>query len=374
MPSGQVYLEGCLDLIRQHAANGIQTELRWIPAHQGVAGNEIVDRHAKEAALEPQGPQNPDNRYVRLAAAAKRRIRRKAKAEWATSWVAEKTGRPTKRLIELPTKKTLEYWSDLRKATASVLMQLRTGRIGLAAYLHRINPRDSTRCSCDLGNQTISQVLLECPLLQDERNWPQKSARRDGDTFLTYKTHFRSWNRTVSQWGGDPTDKAVFLRGIREIREETFTPHIIRGSFRKRGIYPFNPDLVVKPLTEREEREFVPLEGFDQISEDDARGKLPQPSRECRDISVALSSSSIEEPNTPRSVKKSFQKLLKVAQSPTDLAERVQKMERRITRLEDATVPRFEELILKDSLLAKVNRVRNEYTMMMNSFARCSSL
>jgi hypothetical protein len=119
---------------------------------------------------------------------------------------------------------------------------------------------------------------------------------------------------------------------------------------------------VVKPLTEREEHEFVPLEGFDQIFEDDARGKLPQPSRECRDISVALSSSSIEEPNTPRSVKKSFQKLRKVAQSPTDLAERVQKIERRITRLEDATVPRFEELILKDSLLAKVNRIRNEYT------------
>jgi hypothetical protein len=54
----------------------------------------------------------------------------------------------------------------------------------------------------------------------------------------------------VSQWGGDPTDKSVFLRGIREIRDETFTKKIIRGSFRKRGIYPFNPDLVVKPLTE----------------------------------------------------------------------------------------------------------------------------
>ena len=171
MPSGQVYLEGCLNLIRRHAANGIQTELRWIPAHQGVVGNESVDQHAKEAALEPQGPQNPENRYVRLAAAAKRRIRREAKAEWERSWVTEKTSRPTKRLIELPTKKTLEYWSDLRKATASILMQLRTGRIGLAAYLHRINRRDSARCSCDLGNQTVSHILLECPLLQDERHW-----------------------------------------------------------------------------------------------------------------------------------------------------------------------------------------------------------
>ena len=49
-------------------------------------------------------------------------------------------------------------------------MQLRTGRIGLSAYLHRINRRDSARCGCDLGNQTVIHVLLECPLHQDERD------------------------------------------------------------------------------------------------------------------------------------------------------------------------------------------------------------
>lgn len=113
-----------------------------------MAGNELVDRHAKEAALEPQGLEKPDNQYIRLAAAAKRHIRREAKAEWEKPWITEKTSRPTKRLVELPTKKTLEFWSDLQKATALILMQLRTGRIGLAAYLHRINRRESARCSC----------------------------------------------------------------------------------------------------------------------------------------------------------------------------------------------------------------------------------
>jgi hypothetical protein len=54
---------------------------------------------------------------------------------------------------------------------------------------------------------------------------------------------------------------------------------------------------VVKPLTEREEREFIPLEGFDQVFGDNARGIQPQssqPSREGRDISPTISSSSIE--------------------------------------------------------------------------------
>jgi hypothetical protein len=171
LPSGQVYLEGCLDLIRRHAANGNRTQLRWIPAHQGVAGNELVDRHAKEAAQEPEGSQIPNNRYIRLAAAAKRRIRREAKIEWEKSWITEKTSRPTKRSVELPTKKTLEYWTGLRKATTSILMQLRTGQIGPAAYLNRINRCESARCGCELRNQTINHILLECPLIQEERNW-----------------------------------------------------------------------------------------------------------------------------------------------------------------------------------------------------------
>ena len=64
----------------------------------------------------------------------------------------------------------------------------------------------------------------------------------------------------------------MFLRGIRDIRDTVFTPYIIRGSFRKRGIYPFNPDLIVKPLSDREEREFILLRGFDLINSANARG------------------------------------------------------------------------------------------------------
>lgn len=146
---------------------------------QGVTRNEIVDQHAKEAALEPQGSQKPDNLYIRLATAAKRRIRREEKPN------GQHHGSQRKRaaLIELP-KKTPEYWSDLRKATASILMQLRTVRIGLAPYLHR---RESVRRSCNLGNQTVSYMLPECPLLQDERNW-MRNARS-----------LRRWNRSSTR-------------------------------------------------------------------------------------------------------------------------------------------------------------------------------
>ena len=97
-------------------------------------------------------------------------------------WAKEATSRPTKRLIEAPTKKTLEYWSGLRKATGSILMQLRTGRIGLGAYLNRINRRETARCDCDLGSQTVTHVLLECPLHQDERDWMRSALSDKGIT------------------------------------------------------------------------------------------------------------------------------------------------------------------------------------------------
>jgi hypothetical protein len=63
------------------------------------------------------------------------------------------------------TKKLLEYWSGLRKAT--VMLQLWTRKISFASYLRKVSRRETARCSCDLGNQTIGHVLPQCPLLID---------------------------------------------------------------------------------------------------------------------------------------------------------------------------------------------------------------
>ena len=50
-----------------------------------------------------------------------------------------------------------------------MLIQLRTGIIGLAEYLSKIKRKDSPRCQCDMGNQSVRHVLLECPLLEEQR-------------------------------------------------------------------------------------------------------------------------------------------------------------------------------------------------------------
>ncbi|KAJ6136655.1 hypothetical protein N7512_001815, partial [Penicillium capsulatum] len=139
MPSGQIFLPHMLYVLRKLEEQGACVEFRWIPAHSGID------------------------------AAAKRQVRANSKAEWETTWRQTKTARRIKRIIEMPTKKVLDYWRGLRKATTSVMIQLRTGKIGLAGYLAKIKARESPRCVCGFGFETLEHVLY-CDRWVDERN------------------------------------------------------------------------------------------------------------------------------------------------------------------------------------------------------------
>jgi hypothetical protein len=153
--------------------------------------NEEADKRAKAAAELGKAAQG-SGKQCKLASAAKRAIRQKAVDEWADAWKKTKVAAPTRRLLKAPTRKSRKLYLGLRKAHSSVLIQLRTGRIGLNQYLHKIGIAESEDCTCGEEVQSPRHILLECRVLVSLRNemWKKiemkvKRARLDFDALVS---------------------------------------------------------------------------------------------------------------------------------------------------------------------------------------------
>jgi ribonuclease HI len=155
----------------------IPIEIRWIPAHVGVPGNETADVEAKLAATggrvengaDQPHPEGSASGRVLLAATAKRRVRRRIKERWAQEWAKERTGKPNQRLVKVPDKKVLRLFDSLSKPYTSILIQMRSMRIALNHFLYKIKAVESDECYCSEGSQTPRHILMQCPLYADLR-------------------------------------------------------------------------------------------------------------------------------------------------------------------------------------------------------------
>jgi hypothetical protein len=62
----------------------------------------------------------------------------------------------------LPRQHTRKLYNTFNRREASVLVQLRTGMIGLNRYLHRISATESGQCMCGQAMESIQHFLFQC--------------------------------------------------------------------------------------------------------------------------------------------------------------------------------------------------------------------
>ena len=163
------------DMVRRQFRH-ISLTIRWVPGHEGVAGNEEADRLAKKAVEEgssaarrlPAPLRKPIPRSKQAAArAVNDTLKVRARRVWRVS-----PRRPRMDDIDktMPSAKFLQLTEGLSRHKASLLIQLRSGHAPLQAHLFRMRKADSATCpGCGRERETVQHYLMICPAYRDQR-------------------------------------------------------------------------------------------------------------------------------------------------------------------------------------------------------------
>jgi len=144
--------------MRRH--HQLQLTLRWVPGHEGVAGNERADREAKRAARALSSPEDDLPACLRdPLPISVSKVRQTFTSHF----------RSNLRTLSCPSP----------RPHASLLIQLRSGHAPLQQYLHRIRRTPSSICpSCHAAKETVRHFLLDCPTYRRQREALTRSLGR----------------------------------------------------------------------------------------------------------------------------------------------------------------------------------------------------
>ncbi|KAJ2898375.1 hypothetical protein MKZ38_003966 [Zalerion maritima] len=132
-------------------------------------------------------------------------MQRDWKARWEAVKEAEGPQRRRNEPADIPefTDRSLRKYKTLRKHESSALTQIRTGKIGLKAFLFQCRVPDviTPYCGCG-GRETAAHVILYCPQLARQRDGLNRDLRRPLRTRrdLEEATSENGPAQTVARW------------------------------------------------------------------------------------------------------------------------------------------------------------------------------
>jgi ribonuclease HI len=166
---GAYLLKAIAQITEELQQSGLPVEIRWIPAHTGIWGNEQADKAAKEAtgwreggATGPRAAE-PAELWA-LRSTLKTWTHKHVHKAWQDKWANESRGRVCFRYTPKPTKKVLQLHTKLNKRQSALLIGLRTEKIATKHFLfkQRVPGVTDDRCPCGQGRQTVLHILLRC--------------------------------------------------------------------------------------------------------------------------------------------------------------------------------------------------------------------
>jgi ribonuclease HI len=151
-------------------------KMTWTPGHVGINGNERADEEAKKAAGGEHSAASNLPLLLRKPLPISRSATRKSyKAK--TKKILESRLQRSKQMEKIHNVDPLFNPARYEKMTIalprrnkSILVQLRSGHIGLAKHLHRIKKAASPICQgCKTRTETVSHYLLHCTKYRRQR-------------------------------------------------------------------------------------------------------------------------------------------------------------------------------------------------------------
>ena len=113
------------------------------------------------------------NQLTTNQASSKKELQKLFVKEWENQWEEKKRKSYSEWQVfcQKPHHKNLKLYKELQKAEASLLLQTRTGRIGLASFLFRAGVPDfpTPLCVCGQAEETVKHITSSCSLYSSQR-------------------------------------------------------------------------------------------------------------------------------------------------------------------------------------------------------------